>query len=260
MKSNFKTYITIFGILVIFFLAMILFFGKDSLFGEKKEAILFIDHDTIWTYKNKKWSNITNQSMIKEYDWNTFQVYIDNKKIGSYSLWRDDRWYAFDKNKNAIQLDGDFLAYQANYGISVVGFEQKSISDKNPVNTVLTENSLSTSSKFTSSYQISFDIDQDGILEDFYGITNAFPLDFNPNSIFSFVFMVKDSKIYSIYSSVEPNQSFNGCKPYFSSFLDVDEDSNYEFILNCGMYSDATPIRRLYQFSKDEFKILVSNE
>ena len=52
---------------------------------------------------------------------------------------------------------------------------------------------------------------------------------------------------------------FNGCKPYFNSFIDVDNDSRYEFILNCAEYSTNGVSRMLYKYDNNEFKILISN-
>ena len=73
-------------------------------------------------------------------------------------------------------------------------------------------------------------------------------------------YMVKDDKIYSIYQDVAANSGFNGCKPYFQSFLDIDQDEKYEFILSCGYYSNARRSDMLYRLTDDEgFKIIISN-
>ena len=107
---------------------------------------------------------------------------------------------------------------------------------------------------------VSFDFDNDGKDEDFYVISNVFPLDFEPEMSFSIVFMVKDNNIYYIYNDVSKNNFTNGCKPFFTSFLDADNDGTYEFILSCGRYSISEQIDMLYKYSDDEFKILISNQ
>ena len=72
--------------------------------------------------------------------------------------------------------------------------------------------------------------------------------------------MVKNEKIFSIYQDIDEFSSYSGCKPYVSFFLNINHDSNYEFIFNCGRYSKEIPIRRIYQFQNQKFEIIVSNE
>ena len=113
---------------------------------------------------------------------------------------------------------------------------------------------------FTSFYQIPFDFDNDGNLEMFYVVSNAFPIDFSPNHIFSLVFMEKNDIIYPIYTDISKNEVFNGCKPYFYSFLDIDMDRKSEFILSCSAYSVSSTTDMLYQFNDDQFQTVISNQ
>ena len=128
------------------------------------------------------------------------------------------------------------------------------------INEVLKENNLSTSSKFTSIYKVNFDFDKDNQEEEFYIITNAFPFDFDPDKIFSIAFMVKSDIIYPIYTDISLNKGLNGCKPYYNTFLDVDNDNTYELILSCGKYSTTGRTDMLYKFKENNFKILISNQ
>ena len=126
---------------------------------------------------------------------------------------------------------------------------------------VLEEKGFSLSSNFTVLNKIDFDYDEDGQEEEFYVMSNVFPIDFIPDYLFSIVFMVKNGEIYYIYDDVSKNTGYNGCKPYFTSFLDTNNDGKYEFILSCGRYSNAHKNNMLYQFNDelDSFKILISN-
>ena len=36
--------------------------------------------------------------------------------------------------------------------------------------------------------------------------------------------MIKDNSIYYIYKDISENRSYNGCKPYFNSFIDTNND------------------------------------
>jgi len=254
-----KVYIILFVVLIVFFVVMFLVFGVENINQSKYSTTILVGDNTIWTYKNKNWVNVNTKSSISKLNWKKYNVFLDNKSFGNYYLWHDDKWYAFDNSKNAVNLDGNFLAYQANFKMKILDFTQEEINDRTYVDAVLAENQISLSSQFTSSYKVSLDFDNDEKLEDFYLISNAFPLDFDPEKIFSIVFMVKNEKIYYIYNDVSENRSFNGCKPFFNSFLDTNNDKTYEFILSCGRYSVSEQIDMLYKFENDSFKIVISN-
>jgi hypothetical protein len=235
-------------------------YGIDEIKTKDDQATIVVGNNTVWQYHNKRWLNIQGITAFQDYNWHTFEVFQDNQKIGDYSLWYDDRWYIFDQDKNPISIEGSLLAYEANYDLAVSAFLEQKISDYKPVEKVLSKYGIDTSSKFSNSLQISFDIDQDGEMEEFYLITNAFALDFSPDVLFSFVFMVKNDEIYMIYENTEQSSIYNTCKPYFTSFLDVNRDHNYEIILSCGRYSIEKEIQWLYEFRDNQFKILISNE
>ena len=255
-----STYIVLLVIMFLLLLVLFLFYGIDSFKKGKYETTLIVGDNTTWVYKNKKWTTITLDSGIYELEWKKYNVFQDNKAIGNYYLWHDDKWYAFDENKKAIIVEGDFLAYSSNVDVKVLDFQSREITNESYIYKVLNENGFSESSKFTSKYYTTVDIDSDGVEEDFYLISNAFPLDFSPEKIFSIVFMVKDGKIYYIYRDIDSYRSFNGCKPYFRTFIDTDADDIYEFVLSCGGYSTSKPIDMLYRFVDGEFKIIISNQ
>ncbi len=258
--SKKRTYIILIIAVLSFFIVMFLLFGLDNIKRGKYATILVVGDNTIWTYSNNNWSNVVEYTKIKNLNWKNYKVYLNNEYFGKYQLWHDDKWYAFDKDKKAVILDGELLAYNSNYNIDVKGVNESPISDRTYVNYVLQDNDLSPSSETTSEFLVSFDYDNDGVEEDFYVISNVFPIGFEPEMSFSIVFMVKNDKIYYIYNDVSKNRDTNGCKPYFTSFLDADNDGMYEFVLSCGRYSISEPIDMLYKFDHDEFKILISNQ
>ncbi len=260
MKSK-KTYIIILVVLAVYFLVLYLTWGRENIKKNKSETTIIVGDSTIWNKSGQKWLNLTIDSSIDTLNWQEFEVFEDNLKIGKYNLWHDDKWYVFDKNKNAISVAGKLLAFKGNFNLQVKEFEEKNITDFSVVNQVLTENGLNITSELTSQVQVDFDIDNDNITESFYLISNVFPLDFNPEVIFSIVFMVKDNNIYYLYKDVQNNKGVNeGCKPYIYSILDVNNDNDYEIILSCGKYSNKKPLDMLYDFSTEGFKILISNQ
>lgn len=259
MKKK-KRYIVILVVLAIYVVIMLLVYGKDMLIKDKDEATFIIGDTSIWIYKEEGWTNITNPNTIESLSWTEYNVYLDNKEFGQYYLWNDDKWYLFDKDKNAITREGTLLAYKSNYDIKVKDFSTSDIRNYYHVEKVLEQNNLSTSSKYTVAQEASIDIDNDGNNETFYFVGNAFSLDYTPSKIFSIVFMVKNSEIYPIYTDIAPNNSNNGCKPYLSAVLDVDQDNKYEMVISCGKYSTDTPSDMLYKLTDEGFKILISNQ
>lgn len=261
MKQK-RRYIVLFIILAIFFLIMFLSFGLSNIKEGKYATTILLGDNTVWRYSDRGWLDLKSQSSIDKLNWQKYKVFIDNREVGNYFLWHDDKWYAFDEKRNAINLEnGNFLAYSANFNLKVSDFEMEEISDRTYIDYVLKDNNLDINSLFTSSGKISLDFDNDNLEEDFYLISNAFSDEFYPETVFSIVFMVKNNEVFYIYKDISENRSFNGCKPYFNSFLDVDNDNNYEFILSCGRYSISEQVDMLYDFSKEEgFKIVISNQ
>lgn len=260
-KEKKKRYIVILAVLIIYVVLMLLFVGKDALVKNKDATTIIVGDYTVWNYSDNNWLNITNSTTLDDISWLDYDVYLDNKELGKYYLWYDDnKWYIFDQNKKAINKEGSLLAFRSNYDIKVKNFDTKEIRNYYHVNKVLEENDLSTSSKYTVANEVSLDIDSDGQEETLYFVSNAFPLDFSPSKTFTFVFMVKNSKIYQIYNDVAPYKLNNGCKPYLSAVMDIDQDSTYEIVVSCGRYSVSKPVDMLYKFTEEEFEILISNQ
>lgn len=255
-----STYVVILVFIGVFSLIMFLAFGVSNIKKGKYATTLIVGDDAVWTYSDKHWMNITKYTTIKKLDWKKFNIYLDNKEFGEYYLWHDDKWYAFDDKKNAVKLDGELLAYNSNHEIKINEFSQSEISDRSYINFVLEDNDISPSSQTTSEYVVNYDYDNDGVEEQFYVISNVFAMDFDPETSFSIVFMVKNDEIYYIYNDISKNKTYNGCMPYITSFLDVDEDNTDELILSCARYSVSGVVKMLYKLENGEFKIIISNE
>ena len=260
MSHNNKIYLGIIIFFIIFAVVIFFLFGYNSMIKDKDKTTIVIGNDTVWRYNKQKWEYITDNYILDDYVDEIFNVYREESFKKIYLSYKNGEWIGYDKNKNEVKLEEDFFAYQSNIDIEVKSVEIKNINNMKYVNRVLDDNNLSRKSKFTSSYMFSFDIDKDGKEEDFYAFTNAFPMGFKTDKIFTFAYIVKHDKIYYIYKDVEDYHGFNGCKPYFTFIMDADDDSILEFVFNCGLYSTSKPIRRLYQFNDNEIKMLVSNE
>ena len=259
MKDK-KVIVVLIFIIIVFFVVMFLTLGVENIKQNNYSSTIIVGDETVWIYQNRKWLNLNNYTSFQKLSWKDYNVYVNNEKLGKYSLWYDNKWYAFDDKKNAVNLDGNLLAYSSNFDMRVLNFDLFDIDDRTYVDKVLNDSNLSLSSSFTSSSRVSFDFDNDGNIEDFYLISNAFPEEFNPDYIFSIVFMVKNNNIYYLYNDISVNSSFNGCKPFFNSILDTNNDGVYEIILSCGRYSVSEQIDMLFSFDNNAFKILISNQ
>ena len=255
-----KRYVILFVILVVYALFMYFLLGRENVKQGSYTSTFLVGDNTVWNYSDRQWLNITQSSSIKKLNWKKFTVYLNNTKAGKFYLWHDDKWYLFDNDKKAVSATGNMIAYRSNHNISIKPFETVENTNQTYITQVLEDNHLSTSSQFTVNNTTKFDIDNDGIEEDFYTISNAFAISFIPDTIFSIVFMVKDNEIYYLYNASESNLTQNGCKPYINSFIDTNEDNKYEVIVSCGRYSVEEPIDMLYQYDKDGFKMLISNQ
>lgn len=260
MRKDNKVIIALLVLLTIFFIVMFALFGINNIKQENYSTTIIIGDSTVWKYNNKKWLNIRLDSSLEELSWKEYDIYSNNEKLGNYQLWHNEgKWYAFDKEKNAINLPDKFIAYDTNFKLNIINFNKNQVDDYTYIYKVLEDNNIPTNSNYSSIYKTNIDFDNDGTEEVFYIATNALSFD-NTDKIFGFAFMVKNSEIYPIYTDIDSNNYYDGCKPYYNTFLDVNNDGVYEFILTCGKYSKQGQIDMLYQWVDNKFKIVISNQ
>ncbi len=260
MKKGRLKYIIIIVILIIYGSVMYLVFGVSESRERKAATTLLVGDSTVWNYSSRSWMNINTPSLLSNFNWQKFNVYLDNQYFGKYLVWHDDKWYLFDNNKNAVSYQGNLFAYQADFNIDVVNLSTTDITDYTYVNTVLKNHGFDTTVEYTLKSVSKVDFDKDGVLEDFYVISNVFAEDFFPEKYFSFVFMVDNNNIYMLYEDVDKNEGVNGCKPGLYTVADFDNDKDYELILSCAKYSNQTPLMMLYEFKDNAFEIEISNQ
>lgn len=258
-----KVYIGLLVAIAVLSIVMFLLFGVDNIKQEKYSSTIIVGDTSVWKYEKKKWLNIRTRTTLDELSWKKYHVFSNNEELGEYSLWySDNRWYAFDDKKNAIPVDATLFAYQANFDLNVYSFEVEEVdSNDQYVVKVLQDHNLGLSSNFTSIYKTKVDFNNDSNKEDFYIISNAFPMGTDPDVIFSIAFMVRNDEITYLYEDIATKtSSYNGCKPYYNKFLDTNNDGISEIILSCGRYSANDQVDMLYQYIDNEFKIVISNQ
>ena len=258
MKNN-KRYIILITILVAFFLVMYMLYGRGNIEKQKVKTTILLNPNTVFLYRQNEWYRYDKEE-ISKLNWNKYNIYLDSNYKGEFYVWHDDEWYLFDEDKNAINYSEKFLGIKANYDIKVKDFYVEENSNSEYTKEILSSNDISTYSELTVNDKIDVDIDNDGTNETIYIVSNTFPTETNPNTIFSFVFMVKDNKIIQIYSNKIQGDAYSGCMPYVNSILDADDDNNYEIVLTCARFSEQEPINSLYKFENNQFKQLISSE
>lgn len=260
MKKGKRKYIIIIIVLIVYCIGMYYAFGVKETKERNATTTILVGNSAIWNYSSRQWMNLTSQNMLSSLNWQEFTIYINNEYFGNYLVWRDDKWYLFNKDRQAISYQGDLFAYKAGFDMQILSFSKKEITDYTYVNKVLSEYQINENTQYTLANMASFDFDQDGLDEDFYMVSNVFADDFFPDKYFSFVFMVKNEEIYMLYEDIDTNNGVNGCKPSISAVADVDNDDDYELIVECVKYSAQIPVTMLYEFEENAFKITISNQ
>lgn len=255
-------YIVLLVLLLIYFVAIFIFFGKDYLEKQNQETIIIIGNNTIWKRQKQQWISYSSLSAKQSLNWKLFNTYIGGKKLGKYYLWNDgEKWYLFDKEKNAYNYNNELFAYKSNYKIDFKEFTTENVTDYTYLKQLFKENNISEEGELTVSSLSKIDIDNDGALENFYTFSNMFSYDIvQPKNNYSFVFMEKNNKLYMIYSFVDENVGLSGCLPIISYAIDVDDDNINELVLTCSQYDELPPINTLYKFEKEQFIEIANNK
>lgn len=256
-----KKYVILIAILIIYFLILLLFLGFDKTKETGKTATILIDEETVWKLENNIWKNIIDDSEKEALDGNEFTVFVNYENIGKYTVEHNEKWNLYDKNNNLYSYEvGNLFAIKANYQVKLLNFNQTKAKDKKYINRVLAENNLTDIEEFTVDTLYKIDFDNDGIIENFYAISNAFARETSPKKVFSIVFMEKDGIIHYIYNSIENNDGQNGCKPYLNTAVDLTEDNIYELVVSCGYYSIQKRHDMLYKYKDNKFELILSNQ
>ena len=252
-----KLYIVLLIILFVFGALMYYLFGRDYHKNDSHEATIVTDN-VVWSLNNNRWSTITNNTSLDSLNWKKYDVYVNHEKLGNYYLWKDNNiWRVFDDNKKALYVDGEILGINSNYNISVSKTNVVDVNDNSIFRQILEDNDVSLSnSNYNSFTKIPLDFDKDGIIEEFYILSNVFSED---STYYSLAFMLKNDRLYYIYKNISSGNGFNGCKPYYNSFLDIDGDSKDELILSCSSYSVNGQSNILYSFDGEKFDVVISS-
>lgn len=259
MKKDKKVAIFILIFLIVGAIIFFLTIGV-GLLNKSSENIIIIGNSGGFKKVNSRWVHINTKNELKSLSGNKFNVYVDNSYFGNYKLLYDDKWYLFKNDDTPVNYNGNMLALSGSIKYKVANFTTHDIEDKTYVNRVLRENNISEDSILTYSYYTDIDLNNDGVLERIYTISNKFPYEDVGNLSFSYIFMLKNDKIIYLYKNKEEiDDVYSGCNPYISNLIDIDEDNKLEVIIGCSYYSVEGTKYNLYKFNDYMFKSLVSN-
>ena len=260
MKKDKKVSIFILIFLLVGSIVFFLTIGV-RLITKNKDNVIVIGNSGGFKKVNSRWVGIYSKKDLKSCSGKKFNVYVDNSYFGRYKIFYDDKWYLYKNNNTPVNYEEEnMLALSGSIKYKIADFSTHDIDDTTYVKKVLKENNLSEDSPLTYSYYIDFDLNNDGVIERIYTISNKFPYEDIGNISFGYIFTVKDGKIIYLYKDKkEIDDIYSGCNPYISNFIDVDEDNKFEVIVGCSYYSVEGTRYNLYKFNNYMFKSLVSN-
>lgn len=258
MKTK-KRYIKIIIIMILLSIIFLLTIGLKLIEKENEIDLIVLDNNVILKKENNKWSSIKQESELKKYNWNMLHIFVDNKYLGKYNIYFNEKFYLFDKDRNAVNYNGDLIAF-SNNSYKLVNFTTSDITNNYYVDKILSDYKLDNTS-LTSQYYIDLDIDNDNINEQIFVVSNKFPIDnVTQNTYFSFIFLVDKKEIIMIYKNIEQtDDSYSGCKPYINNILDINDDNKYEIILNCAHYSTGQIDSLMYEYKRKKFNLIISS-
>ena len=249
-----KRNIIIIVVIIVFYLALaIIFFGWESFMNKFQGLNIMLSTGEKWQLKDGKWSDIKDES---KYNWEKFDVYIDNQLLGNYDLLYNDKWYIFDENKKSIKYDGKILAIRGNKKYEVIEFNEKDLNDdgKNALREVLSEYDIDYPKELTYAKRVNLDIDGDSKEETIYTISNAFTYETELNKKFSTVFILDGKKKVLYFDYVNVGDQYDLCVPKVNSIIDINKDLKYEIILECKYFSEMGVCGSLYELKNGAYK------
>lgn len=153
-------------------LCVVLIRNKNSLEKNDKNnenKYVVIDNFARLSFSNNSWNNA---SISEIEDYGKYDVFINNKLLGSFKLEYGTTWNLFNDANDYTDYDGNLFAYSDNFNINMVKFEKSTfLSDENKK--IITEyfNYDDYSSLITSDV-ITTDIDNNGVMDEVVCVSN----------------------------------------------------------------------------------------
>lgn len=252
-----KTSRRIIYFLIIYAIVVVAVFS--FMYFNKKGSLYIITSDYKIKYIDGDWLNITS---VDDYNMQECSVYDNDSYLGKYKLLLSNKFYLYDENGKPITASGNVIAYRGSIKMSVLNtdlYMEALDTDNSYIKQALDKANIENVSDYEVKQKTVLDVDNDGIDEKIYVVSNVLVSDPNTldgyrdtkdNTIFSILFMVKDDKIY-IIDSKKDQEDYK----YFemSHVIDIKEDGKIELIyLDKYLQTDYNQCVKIYDLNKEK--------
>lgn len=252
--KNKKTTIIVISVMVTYLILAIVLFGFDNFKNKIYTINIMLSTGDKIGLKDGKWVDIDDE---KEYNWNKFDIYIDNNYFGKYDLLYNNGWHIYDKNEQLIEYDGRLLGIDSNIKYEVIDFKEEDFDSTGEtlLKSILSDENIPYPKEFTYAKKVVLDVDGDSNEESIYTVSNAFTYE-GLNKKFSLLF-IYDNGLEILYKKyVDSKDQYDLCVPKLNSIIDLNKDSKYEIIIECNYYSTMGTCTSLYELVNGKYKLL----
>lgn len=274
MNKNLKAAIIVIAVLTVYSLGIYIFAAKrnsDKKENEEtqpkieniekkpidKEEVFIADYNivlspnTIIGYKNNVWKE------NKKFDYNNvlFDVYVNNEYKDKNYLTYNEVLYVYDQNKNFIDYEGKILAINTQKEYRNINFMTSALNDtdKQVITELLNEKGIIYDYDSIKKTKIIYDINNDGMRDDIYFISNSFEDSSSSNKAFSFGFIKYYDKREIFYEELkEINDIYLISNPYLQNIIEI--ENQIYFIVGTELFNDDGTIHHIYKQSGTSLK------
>lgn len=237
------------------FIAIIILFSISyiviSILNYNDKVYAIIGETTIVHYKNKKINKIEYvDSMSKKKSYDNYKIYYNGSFINGTFNVTDNLESLYEiYNENYEQIyPYPFIAYKGDININAYdqNVDEASNGDNSIITKILNENSLE--SNYTTFKKISYDIDNDGVIENIYYVDN----EGNNSSIYFFTFIFKNNNTIILEKNIISLDKMNESKrKKLSTLIDIDLDGKYEIMLSESSGDNSKIYYHFYKFDSN---------
>ncbi len=240
-KKKLIAVMMLFFVIIIFIVLNLIFNNKDI----SSNKYLMIDNNLLWQKQGNTWVQLS-EIPDKFYDGNFTVYYKDKKRNNVIVQSTNNTLYYFDKDYNELKLK-NIKGMTRNLSLKFADTTVIEANDDSYTNDVLVSINASNDGEYTTK-KITYDFDNDGILETLY-VTSNFVFDDVDYDFSSVFYMVKNNKIDIIQKDEMPYD--------FVSVLDIDNDNSYEIIMSYNVKNLKTldTCYQLYDYVNGKWKL-----
>lgn len=135
-----STIIIIWGCIIFYF-----YTEKIQQEREKVPQVMIINSNYFWKYELGKWDRISIKKDSDLFNWQKFDIYIDNSFYNTYKyVFTNGKGYFFDDNENSQDISKENVLINDGSFLKLVDFEKESINDNdnNIISKFLERNSI----------------------------------------------------------------------------------------------------------------------